>query len=203
MNDLTQYLAVCHQMLPADVVVFAGTQPISRAIDLFEGSFITHCGLVRQGIHLDTPDVLLSESTIENGKSGAQTNPLGTTLANYGPGARAWWLQLADEDRKLINWKGFYQAIGEADGIVPYDIPGLGGFLARTIPVLGPRIFQTENQRQRVCSAHVVYVLEGSKLLRGFNYSKVTPQDVVEMKLYSRCVQILGEPSSLIRFNTL
>src|SRR5450759_5417666 len=99
MNDLTQYFNVRREIRPGDVIVFAGTKAISRAITIFGGSPLTHVGIVRHGM-CGASDVLLSESTIEKGKSGAQTNPLGATLANYGDGAKAWWLQLSDEVRK-------------------------------------------------------------------------------------------------------
>src|ERR1035441_4719940 len=111
MNDISQYQKVRRRIRPGDVIVFAGNALISRAIDVFGGSKITHCGIVRQGVH-GTSEVLLSESTIENGKSGAQTNPLGARLADYGDGAKAWWLPLSDEVHKLIDWEGFYKAVG-------------------------------------------------------------------------------------------
>ena len=205
MNDLTQYRKVRGLMRPGDIVVFAGTQPISRAIDLFGGSALTHVGIIRQGIHVcpHGAEVMLSESTIEKGKSGAQTNRLNDTLANYGHGARAWWLPLSTEVRKRIDWTGFYGAIGEADGIVRYNVGGLFGFLARSIPILGPRICQRENQKQMVCSAYVTHVLKGAGILRGMNQDMVTPQNVAEMKLYSDAIQLIGTPGHIARFNTI
>ncbi len=110
---------------------------------------------------------------------------------------------MSDEVRKLIDWEGFFASIGAADGILKYDVKGLFGFLARSIPILGPRIFQTENQKQMVCSAYVVHVLEGAHVLRGINDSKTTPADVAEMAIYKECVQLIGTPGKIARFNTL
>ena len=59
---------------------------------------------------------------------------------------------------------------------------------------------QTENQRKMVCSAYVTYVLECAGVLRGINYSKVTPQDVAEMRIYRECAQILGAPVVVVSF---
>ena len=46
-------------------------------------------------------------------------------------------------------------------------------------------------------------VLEAAGVLRGINWSKITPQDLVEMKLYRQCVQVLGKPAILRRFNSV
>jgi hypothetical protein len=54
-----------------------------------------------------------------------------------------------------------------------------------------------------VCSGFVTAVFEAAGVLRGINWSKVSPQDLVEMKLYRQCVQVLGKPAMLRNFNSL
>ena len=202
MNDISNYLKVRHQMCAGDVIVFAGNKPISHAITIFGGSDLTHCGVVRHGVD-GAMDVQMSECTIEKGKNGAQTNLLGETLANYGDGARAWWLPLTNELHSRMDWIGFYAAIGAGDGIVRYSVGGLFAYLVRSIPVIGPRVLQGEDEKQMVCSAWVTHVLKGGGILRGVNQDMTKPIDVARMNIYREATQLIGHPSVIERFNTI
>ena len=203
MNDLTQYLAVRNQIRAGDLVAFEGRDVLSSLIEVF-GNGPSHIGIVRgQDTANQASPVTMTESTIEHGRNGVQTNRLSERLANYAPGSRAWWLPLSDEIRREIDWFEFYKFIGASEDHVKYDAGDLFEFLARGIPILGPRIAQKENQEQMVCSGFVTAVLEAAGVLRGINWSKTTPGDLVAMKLYRTSVQIMGAPATLRNFNTL
>lgn len=206
MNDLGQYLTVRNQIRIGDIVAFAGRAPISHLINLFSGSPISHCAIVRQGVHPTDPgsgDVKIAESTIENGRSGPQTRYLGDTLANYGDSSQAWWLPLSEDVRTVMKWQSFYTAIGSSEAGVRYDKIGLTGFILRGIPAIGPRIMQSEPAKRMFCSGLVVEVLEAGGVLRGVNFSKTSPGDITSMKLYSKAVQLIGAPATIPRFNTI
>lgn len=203
MNDLTQYVAIHDQIRSGDLIAFQGTGLISGLIEAF-GNGPSHVAIVR-GVDHDTSVkvVKIVESTIEDGRNGVQTNRLSERLASYDTGGRAWWLPLSDEVHKQIDWFKFYQFIGASEDHVKYDVGGLFEFIARGLPVLGARIGQKEHQDQMVCSGFVTAVLESCGVLRGINWSKVSPQDLIEMKLYRTSAQILGTPGALRDFNTL
>ena len=148
-------------------------------------------------------DVVITESTIHNGKSGPQSRPLSGLLAEYGKDCQAWWLPLSDDVRKAFDLFQFYKFIGESEGAVRYDVPGLFGLLARSIPILGPRICQGESAKRMFCSGYAVDCLEHAGALRGINYSKTSPQDLAEMHIYREYVQILGAPGKIARFNSV
>jgi hypothetical protein len=202
MNDLTRYTAIRDQIRAGDLIVFQGAGLISGLIEAFAAG-PTHCGLIRQQLHQDTPNVLMVESTIEGARNGVQTNKLSERLANYDATGRAWWLPLSAEVRKAVDWFKFYQFIGGAEDFVKYDVGGLFEFILRGLPIVGARVAQDEDQKQMVCSGFVAAVLEATGVLRGINWSKVSPQDLVEMKLYRQCVQLLGKPAMLRNFNSL
>jgi hypothetical protein len=204
MNNLTRYQAVRGQIRAGDLIAFQGSGPLSGLIEAFSAG-PSHVGIIRV-IDRDAAGakvVKMVESTIEGDRNGVQTNRLSERLATYDEGGRAWWLPLADDIHQAVDWFRFYQFIGGAEDHVRYDIGDLFEFILRGLPVTGPRIGQAERQDRMVCSGFVTAVLEAAGVLRGINWSKVSPQDLVEMKLYRQCGQLLGEPAMLRNFNSL
>jgi len=203
-NDLTAYKLAAPSMRAGDVIAFAGRAVISYLIDFVSNSDISHVAVVQSPLTA-TSDVLIAESTIESGISGPQTRPLGATLANYGPGAQAWLLRLSDQVRAEIDWSKFNWFIKTSeDGRIKYDTPGLFGFLGRQIPIVGSYICQSETAKRLFCSGYATEIFEQSGVLRGINWSQVSPQDLVEMKLFTGSpVQLIGKPRNIARFNTL
>jgi hypothetical protein len=118
MNDLSAYLKLRDAIRPGDVIAFSGREIISYLIDLFSGSNISHVAMVRHPADVHLGDVVITESTIEKGKSGPQDNLLGATLLGYNAGAQAWWLPLADDVRSEIDWRNFYAYLGAEEGAV-------------------------------------------------------------------------------------
>lgn len=204
MNDLTQYLAVRPQIHAGDIVVFWGRGPLSWAIELMDDG-PSHSAIVRQPLTDQGEDAMIIQSTIQtwDGKkvNGVQTEPLGQTIAGYGPGSAA-VLLLDDATRAKIDWFQFYQMCGASDGFVTYDIADLFQFLAREFPIFGHWVFQGETPRKLVCSAWVVALLESCGVLTGIDYAEATPQALVEMKIFKGWLPLLGEPK-LTRFDTI
>jgi hypothetical protein len=200
MNDLTQYYAARATLRAGDIIGFYGTALISWAIRLFAPG-PSHCGFVRQPM-MGGKDVLMCESTIENGNSGVQTNALGNEIANYGAPLDAAVLYLSDETRKRIDWFKFYQIIGSAEDHTKYDTIGLIEYLERDIPILGPRIAQGQHKNKYVCSAWNAAVMEYCGVTAGVDWSQATPQQIVEMGIYRGWSPLCGKPT-LTRFNTV
>src|ERR1035438_5059031 len=158
MNALTQYRAAAPNMLPGDVIAFAGRAPLSFIIDGYTGSKLSHVAMVRRTPTVDVPGVYVTESTIftdpvtKKKISGPQTHPLEQVLTvDYAAaGSCAWHLALADEVRAQIDWTKFYAFIAKCeDGSVTYDIPGYFAYLWRSIPFIGAHVCQSETYRDR------------------------------------------------------
>lgn len=199
MNDLAQYNAVRHTIRAGDVIVDYGTAPISRLIRLFAPG-PSHCAFVRWPM-IGGMDVEICESTIENGKSGVQTNALGNEIAYYGCPVAAAVLYLSDATRKRIDWFKFYEIIGAAEDHTKYDTVGLFEYLLRDVPILGPRVAQAPPKDKYVCSAWTSAVQEFCDATYGVNWSQATPQQIVEMDIYKGWAPLCGKPV-LTRFNS-
>jgi hypothetical protein len=204
MNDLTQYNSVRSQLRAGDLVMFWGRSPLSRAIELIDAG-PSHSAIIRQPVAADA-DATICQSTIQkwNGVevNGVQTEQLGATIAGYDTGASIAALRLDDATRSRIDWEKFYAVIGAAEDHVGYDIADLFEFLIRDVPVLGVRVAQGEHKAKMVCSSWVTAVLESCGVLGGINWTQVTPQQLVEMRIYRNFLPLLGNPQPS-RFNTI
>ena len=208
MNSRQYFLS---QMQPGDVIALSGHALISYLIDAFTGpvwpwqseSCLSHLAIVERPF--DGTDVWITESTIYKGKNGPQSRSLSDLLLEYSDDKdQAWWLQLNPKLRAYGDWAAFQSAVTEAEAQDKYDIPGLFAFLVRNIPVIGSRFCQTESAKRLFCSGYAVWLLESSQILRGINYSKEAPQDVVEMGIWCQYQQIFGPPGgTLARFATI
>ena len=204
-QKLPLYAAVRNQMRPGDIIAFSGRAVISRIIQIFTHSPVTHVATVRQAMHQNGPDdVLVTESTISKTRNGPQTNRLSDVLTtDYGIGSQAAWLPIKNRLRPQIDLQRFYAFIGGVEDHCKYDITGLVLYAATFLPFAGPLIERSEDPTQMFCDAYSIAIFEASGLLRGINYRKMIPQDLCEMGLYERSVPILGRPLQIRNFNTL
>jgi len=194
MNDLTQYYSVRHLLRAGDVIVFYGAGLLDKLIEVAsEGP--GHSAVVRWGA-MAAADVVVEESTINGKRNGVQHNPLGWELAGYPVGSSAAALLLSDAVRAQMNLEAFYAYIGQIDGILRYDIPGLFKFL---LPQAFDRI---EPTKEMVCSVTVGAILAKCGAIRNVNWGRMRPQDLVELGIYKTFVPLLGEPK-LHNFNTI
>jgi len=220
MNDLTQYRAAAPNMLPGDVIAFAGRAPLSFVIDGYTGSKLSHVAMVKMQqtlwggvVRAAQPVIWVTESTIFTDPVthkkiyGPQTHSLEQVLTvDYAAaGSRAWHLALADEVRSEIDWTKFTAFIAKCEnGDVKYDIPGYFAYLWRSIPFIGARVCQSETYRRMFCSAYDTAIFENCGVVLHRDFSETSPADLVRMKLYKACTQIMG-PTAVIdpQFNTL
>ncbi len=201
MNDLARYHAAAKDIRAGDLIAFQGAGILSGLIRAFSAG-PSHIGICRQAWNVRATTILMAESTIDGARNGVQTNPLEARLANYD--GSAVWLPLSEEIHKAIDWFKFYQFIGGAEDFVKYATNDLFDFILRGLPVAGVRLWQQEDRARMVCSGFVTAVLEASGVLRGINWSKVSPQDLVEMRIYrGDVVQLVGPPMTLTAFNTV
>lgn len=204
MNDLGKYLAVRGLMQPGDVIVCWGNGVVSKMIEMATGG-PSHVGMVRLVIAENgVLQVQMAESTIENGRSGAQTVRLSTYLGDYDGSVSL--LTLLPEKRAKINWAKFYAFIERAENPatqIRYDIPGLFGFIGRSIPLIGSHICQSENLRQMFCSGYDTAIYEESGVLLPVNASEISPLALCQLKLFSGNYPLVGNPPTIKGFNTV
>ena len=186
MTDLTQYDQVTHLLQPGDGIAFWGPKwnPISGVIELLTGGGPSHWAIVSQAIHANGPaDVEIFQSTILNGKNGAQRTPLAVELADC---EFATAFSLATSVRARMDLQAFYAAIGRWCDQVHYDVWGLFGMLL-------PAVAQTERQNVMFCSALGCALYEACGIVTpGLNWSDMKPIDMCRLRLYSTELALVG-----------
>jgi hypothetical protein len=192
-QNLALYASTVAKIHPGDIIACAGVRPISKIIDLFTRSHITHVMQVRQPV-VKSADVVVTQSTLGGGElNGAQSDSLQQVLISQYPNGRAWLLTLAEPIRSKIDWFKFYQAIGEAEDRVKYDWWGLVLF------AIGQRA--KPNPKAMFCDAYVIWILQQCGALPpgavGVDPRETDPQEFVSMPLFSGCTQIWGEPGTI------
>jgi hypothetical protein len=211
-ENVALYHSIARSMRPGDVILLEAVRnPLATIIRAVQGSPISHCGCISQAIHPQDPnaqDVVMGECTIHNGVSGAQRHSLLEVLQTRYPDGRAWLGRLSDRNRARLDLARFYEFLGDAECTVKYGVVNLFEYLLRTIPILGMRIFQSEDKHRMVCDSFVIawlqYAGERNGLLQGVNYQLETPQQLAEARIYSGpAVQIWGEPKEIPKFNTI
>ena len=191
MTDLSAYNAVKHQILVGDIIALWGpkSKPVSGIIETVTEGGPSHVQFCRQSIHIDTPDVLVSESTIEPGCNGVQTNPLGKRLSGYPPGSRAEWSSLKPDARARLNLELLYEICGANDGISHYDVGSLFRFLLPDW--IAQRLDETTSLHDFVCSVWVATALEYSHATYGVTAWRMSPADVIALPIFQPPVRIL------------
>jgi len=117
----------------------------------------------------------LTESTIEGSRKWSPDQPLFRPPGHYA--GRAWWLPLADDVRRAVDWFKFYQSSGARKTFVKYDTRDLFLFVLRGLPILGARLGQTEEQHHDgVQAGSLRRPGKPPACCEGFNWSKVSPR---------------------------
>lgn len=201
--DLAIYHATARLMRPGDVIAFAGEAWTSKLIRWWYSTEkiedeTSHVALVKYG-ETSASDVIITESTIEDGHGGPQSHALLETLEDEysAAGCCAWLLQLDDARYAKIDWPKFYMRIQQAEsGRISYDAIGYLGFPLRRIPFIGKRICQGRQYHRMFCDAYDVAELEASGVLPPtINWSLLSPADFVRMKIFKPAIQIMGPPT--------
>ncbi len=202
LNDLTLYQSLRDQMRPGDVIAFGGETLFSRAIKFLTRSSVSHVAVVFEA--QDETDgrrrIQIAESTFVNDRSGVQFNPLSERLADYH--GQAWWLPLSERSRLVLDPAALHKFLLSKDG-QPYDFRGINAFLARPVPGWGqiPALHHGAVNRW-FCSEYVVAGFRAGHLLHGLEADEVPPQTLCECAIYAKCVQLIGKPGTIRKFNT-
>jgi hypothetical protein len=195
MNDLTLYEKNIALARPGDAVFFWGKGPLSFLIEWFSRG-PSHCGAIES---VANGAVLFSESTIENGVNGVQTNDLASRVATYDKGGSVVLCRLSAGSRVGFDPVKFQRAIERAQGAVTYGVLDLAEFL---LPILELREFKSDSKHM-VCSAWLAALWISCGVLSHIDYSKMTPADLLNMALYRDMLPLLGPVPKAPGFNTI
>jgi hypothetical protein len=194
-------------MQPGDIITFSGTGFLSKSIQIVSHSILTHMGMVLP------PDVLVDgrpqtetqiiESTIEDGHSGPQINPLRLRLASYAKErGRAYRLSLADNIRAFLDWKILWDLAARKLHGDSYNKLELGQYVLRDLPFISylPQLREA-NAHEEVCSEFLAELLRAGGL-PGLNPPLLSPGIVASLRIYKSVEQLLGAPAIIRGFNT-
>ncbi|MBZ5726604.1 MAG: hypothetical protein LAP87_16590 [Acidobacteriia bacterium] len=204
MNDLTTYQSVRAGMRGGDILFFDG----SDASDLVHiiGDFTSNAIklLTRGPTHsamVYSDSSLLIESTILNGKSGPQWNPLEERIARYQ--GRVWWCPLSDRVRAMLDFAAMWNMAQAKVGHDHYNVGELLAYVGRRVPVLSylPQLYKPDSDSE-VCSELLAELLAAGGL-PGLQPVQTPPQRLAEMRLYAGCTQLAGPPAAIRNFNTV
>ena len=184
MNRIYRYVdysSVREKMRPGDVIAFAGKGWVSHIIKLFTRSKVSHVGVVLNIDELGR--VMVMESTTLNGKRGVQINRMSRRLEQYK--GNVWWLPLSPAVREGADWAAFWDFLYKQDG----KDYGTKAAIKSAIPILGKEHFD-----KWFCSSLVAAAHEASGVLPDINSAEVTPEDLVNMRIYApKYFQIKGK----------
>jgi hypothetical protein len=213
-NDLTRYESVRDFMRAGDVVAFGG-DPFSRVgpvpypnvsggIEWLTGSLISHVSVVFETTLPETGSerrVILAESTSLNGRSGVQFNPASQRIGDYDGRVYLW--TLADLRRHQLDADKLHAFLLAQDGL-PYDFKGIAAFIFRAVPALGQIPYCHHGAPGHFfCSEYVVAGYKAAGLPLGVEADEVSPQRLGELSLWDKCVQLVGRPAEIRRFNSV
>ncbi|MDM7997241.1 MAG: hypothetical protein QUT30_16335 [Acidobacteriota bacterium] len=193
----TDYKSVRCRIRPGDIIAFSGSGRISRLIQFFTRSVVSHVGIVFEILERDVRRVKLMESTTLDGLQGVQETYLSERIQTYsGP---VWWLPLSEKVRSQMDQGRFWKALFDANGR-PYDYRQV---LHHGIDWLRLRS-QGESPGRLYCSELCALALKsGYALPVWINSSEVRPDDLCAFRIYSNnYYQLCGKPTEIRRYNS-
>lgn len=211
MIDLSQFEPVRYAMRPGDIVLFDGSLAnpcddlggaiLAGGIEAVSDSVASHSAMIVPATFpgLTGPSPHLIESTILDGVDGVQTHPVEERLTS---GQRAWWLALSDRFRNFLDFEAMWLLAEAKVNRDAYNVLEIGKYLARHVPILSelPALYESDDN-QEVCSELVAMLLQAGGI-PGLNPAICSPQTLAELRIYRACIQILGPPKTIERFNT-
>lgn len=192
----TTYAAIRAKVRQGDVIAFSGSGRISKTIELFTRSKVSHVGIAYDILEDDVRRVKLMESTSLDGMSGVQETYLSERCAAYG--GCMWWLPLSERVREKMDFERFRQALAEQKG-KKYDFRQVlhhGWDLLKLFS-------QGEDWRRIYCSELAAIGLKaGFALPMWINVSEVRPSDLCAFRIYSEnYYQIRGDCLEINGYN--
>jgi hypothetical protein len=173
-------------LAPGTIIFYWGSGLFSRLIELIGRGQPSHVQIVESVAPGGT--VWIAESTVLAGVSGVQRHPLALRMAQYPAGTRVAAATVSPQVR-LQSWDRLTPFVDACVGKVGYDFLGLAEFLEPEILREGQ-----PNNRRMVCSAFVAAALEAVGLLVGVPYSQVSPQWLLEMRIFDSFIPLRGDP---------
>ncbi len=185
--EQADYTTVRDEMMPGDLIAFAGKGRFSNIIKWRTRSQVSHVGAIFKRIVPGVSRVEVIESTSLYDKVGVQTNALSIHIEHY-DGA-IWWLPL---NVTSSFGRSAYERFMLTHMGKPYDFKQ--AFFS-AIDWLGPIVTNEPDYTAFFCSELIAGAwIEARLLPHDTNASELTPADLVRMTHYRRCVQLTGEP---------
>jgi hypothetical protein len=194
----TTYPEIRAKLRAGDVIAFSGSGRISRMIQRFTRSGISHVGIVFEILEDDVRRVKLMESTTLSGVAGVQETYLAERCEGYG--GPIWWLPLAERNRSEMDMHRFWKALCDQRG-KRYDYRQV---LHHGWDIL--KLFsQGEDWRRIYCSELAAIGLKASFVLpMWMNVSEIRPNDLCAFKIYTEnYYQISGVAREIRKFNIM
>lgn len=178
---------------------------LSNGIAVLTRSNLTHCAMIVP------PDLLIAgkpqtclnliESTIMNGKSGPQINPVEPRIIGYH--GLVFLARLSSRSRAMLDWEAVWKYMLGRVGTDHYSIKSLADWLVRWVPFVGkvPFFSQSEKAAEN-CSE---YLAEGFRAggFPGIRAHVDCPQTLAEWAIYKDITQLVGLPAVIRDFNTV
>lgn len=194
-------------MQGGDLIVFRGSGFLSDAIEAFSGG-LSHVAMVldpRLPVNgAAQKEVHVIESTILNGMSGPQVNPLAARMAGYDAGGAIWHLGLSWRVRDLLDFAAMWSyAVDKLAAHDTYNKLELGEYVLRRLPVIqyDPKLYEA-NPHEEVCSelAAELYKAGG---LPGLLPAQTMPITLARMAMWGSCNQLFGAARAIGGFNSI
>jgi hypothetical protein len=191
-----------------DILVFASDCFLGDAIELWTDSVLSHSAMVIDpALPVDGQpqrELHIIESTIINGRNGPQINPLEQRLHDYQleNKGRVWGLRLSRRIRAYLDWTVLWD-FAASKLHDHYNIWELGEYILRKLPLVSyiPQLYRPAPDAE-VCSELVAELLRAGGL-PGLKPPQMPPQALAELRIYEDAQQLLGEPITIPRFNSI
>jgi hypothetical protein len=202
------------KMRGGDLVFFGGadasdlvhliTDVVSNGIVVLTHSNLTHVAMILEPCLLinGQPQTCLNliESTILNGKSGPQINPVATRIQDYQ--GVVFLARLSERTRYMLDWHALWTYMLNSVGTDHYSIKSIADWLARMVPIVGKLpVFAQPEKDAADCSE---YVAEGFRAggFPGLNPHVDCPQTIAEWAIFEGLEQLAGPPAVIRNFNS-
>ena len=188
----------------ASDVVHIVTEFVSNGISVLTRSNLTHVAMVLEPCLLinGKPQTCLNliESTILNGRSGPQINPVDGRIQGYQ--GLVFLARLSGRTRSMLDWHGLWTFMLSRVGPDHYSIKAIGDFMARLVPIIGklPIFYQSEKNAE-VCSEYVAGGFRAGGF-PGLNPHVDCPQTVAEWAIFEGLEQLAGPAATIRNFNS-
>lgn len=197
-----------YPVMGGDLIAFGGTGFLSDTIKLVTHSPLSHVAMV---LDPSMPvngkkqtETYIIESTIINGVSGPQVNPLASRMAGYDKGGKIWRLRLSRKIWSFIDWDALWtKAADKLAAGDTYNKLELGDYILRKLPIIqyDPELYEA-NPKAEVCSEFIAELLKAGGI-PGLKPAETSPEVLAAWHLWEDQLQLVGTPETIPNFNYL